>query len=182
MRRFRRVWLLLSLLAAGLLLLSPAAGQRMKRYRDRPEAHGLKYLKDVEKGVLKLTNKIRRRNGLPVLTNERRLRRIARNHSKDMLVRDYFGHVNPEGETPQDRILRDYPYPLEAVGENIWGAEGSEPLETGLLARIIVDTWMSSPGHRRNILNPDFTDMGVGVAAFGKRIRATQVFGQIKNR
>jgi uncharacterized protein YkwD len=160
--------------------LPQALGQRMKHYRNRPEAKGMVYLKQVENKVYSLTNKVRRKNALPSLTKERVLIEIARSHSVDMLMRKFFSHVSPDGKNPHQRIIKGYPYPLLTTGENIWGANGSEPLETQLLARIIVDTWMSSPGHRKNILNPDFTDIGVGVAAIGKRIRATQVFATIK--
>ncbi len=181
MVKVSRVVLGLAVLIAALVVLPPASAQRMKRYRNRPEAKGMVYLNDVEKGVYKLTNDIRRKNALPVLTNERVLCDIAREHCEDMLMRKFFSHVNPDGKSPHERIIRGYPYPLLATGENIWGASGSEPLETELLARIIVDTWMSSPGHRQNILNPDFTDIGVGVAAIGKQIRAAQVFAKIKS-
>jgi uncharacterized protein YkwD len=181
MVKVSRVFLALAVLMAALLVLPPASAQRMKRYRNRPEAKGMVYLTDVEKGVYKRTNEIRRKNALPVLTKERLLCDIARDHCEDMLMRQYFSHVNPDGKSPHERIINEYPYPLTATGENIWGANGSEPLETELLARIIVDTWMSSPGHRQNILNPNFSDIGVGVAAIGKRIRATQVFAKIKN-
>jgi len=182
MARIRRIWIPVLVLMMVLLAMPPASAQRMKRYRNRPETKGMQYLADVEKGVYKLTNEVRRKNSLPPLTEERQLRDIARNHSEDMLMRQYFSHVNPDGKSPHERVIRDYPYPLTATGENILGANGSEPLETDLLARIIVDTWMSSPGHRQNILNGDFTDIGVGVAAIGKQIRATQVFARLKNR
>ena len=44
------------------------------------------------------------------------------------------------------------------------------------MARVIVDSWMTSPGHRANILNPHYTYLGVGVSALGKEVRATQNF------
>jgi|UniRef100_A0A7C3SM36 uncharacterized protein YkwD len=176
-----KAFLALVALAGMLLALPPAAAQRLKTYRHRPEAPGIAYLVRVEKGVIKLTNEVRRKNGLPVLTREPRLCRLARQYCDDMLLRRFFSHVNPEGQTPQERLRQGYPYSLEAVGENIYGADGSEPLETELLARIMVDSWMSSPGHRRNILNPEFTDIGVGVAALGKQLRATQIFAKLKN-
>ena len=46
------------------------------------------------------------------------------------------------------------------------------------MARVIVDSWMTSPGHRANLLNPDYTHLGVGVSVLGKDIRATQNFVQ----
>ncbi len=180
MADMKRYFLSLAVFIAMLFIIPPASAQRMKHLRDRPAAKGMVYLDEVEKGIFRLTNEVRRKKGLPVLTNEKLLTKVARKHSEDMLMRKYFSHVSPDGKSPQDRVIKDYPYPLQASGENIWGASGSEPLETELLARIIVDTWMSSPGHRENILRPEYTDLGVGVAAIGKDIRATQVFAKIK--
>jgi uncharacterized protein YkwD len=182
MQKIRRMWWITALVVMVLFLMEPASAQRMKRYRDRPETQGVEFLTEVEKGVYKLTNEMRRKNALPPLDEERQLRDIARDHSVDMLAKKFFSHVNPDGKSPHERIVSEYPYPLTATGENIWGANGSEPLDTKLLPRIIVDTWMSSPGHRQNILSPDFTDIGVGVAAVGKQIRATQVFARTKSQ
>ncbi|MDI6853813.1 MAG: CAP domain-containing protein [Deltaproteobacteria bacterium] len=182
MQRISRVWWISALVVTVLFIMQPASAQRIKRYRERPETQGIEFLVEVEKGVFKLTNEMRRKNALPPLTDERLLRDIARDHSVDMLMKKFFSHVNPDGKSPHERIISEYPYALTATGENIWGADGSEPLDTGRLARIIVDTWMSSPGHRQNILNSNFTDIGVGVAAVGKQIRATQVFARIKNQ
>lgn len=180
MASLRKFSLSLTAFIVAWFMILPAAAQRMKRLRDRPAAQGVVYLTEVEKGIFKLTNEVRRKNGLPVLTNEKLLVEVARQHSEDMLMGKYFSHVSPDGNSPHDRVIKGYPYPLQASGENIWGASGSEPLETELLARIIVDTWMSSPGHKQNILRPEFTDIGVGVASIGKDVRATQVFARIK--
>jgi uncharacterized protein YkwD len=93
-----------------------------------------------------------------------------------MLVRNYFSHVNPEGRSPHDRILSGCRFPLSMTGENIWMGSGRHTGVTRQLARIIVDNWMSSPGHRTNLLQPQFTDIGVGVATNGKDIQVTQAF------
>lgn len=180
MANISKAWLAPAILAVTLALLAPAWAQRLKR-RHRPAAQGIEYLVNVEKGIFKLTNEVRRKHGLPALTREPALCEIARRHCEDMLLRKFFSHVSPDGKPPHERIIQSYPYPLSATGENIYGADASEPLETELLARIMVDSWMSSPGHRANILNPEFTDLGVGVVAMGKQVRAAQVFAKIKN-
>lgn len=163
--------------------LPEAQAQRLKRSRSgatTTSGQDISYLKDVEKGIVRFTNDVRRQHGLPVLSREPTLNRIARAHSEDMLANNYFNHVGQDGSTPHQRITSGYPFPLLMTGENIWAASGTHPLETERMARIIVDTWMSSAGHRENILKPDFTDLGVGVASSGKTVRATQVFIQIK--
>lgn len=95
------------------------------------------------------------------------LRCAARVHSKDMLDRGFFDHVNPDGETPFDRMeLAGYDY--SAAGENI--AQGQTSADQ------VMASWMSSPGHCRNIMDPSFAEIGVGVSdgalwtqTFGRR-------------
>ncbi len=184
-RKLIRLGLLLAGLATLSLLVSEAPAQRMKRYRERSEAgegEELRFLKEVEQQIYRLTNEVRRQHGVPVLTRDQTLTRVARAHSEDMLRRHYFNHVTPEGRTPHERIVSGYcqPQSLALTGENIWGAQGTHVLETERMARIVVDTWMSSAGHRENLLRREFTDMGVGVAALGKKVRATQVFVTVR--
>jgi len=173
MNRIPTRLIILVLCLAVLLPLGSALG---KWRSQSPRAAGISYLPELERRVFRLTNEVRRKEGLPSLDWERSLNTVARAHSVDMLMKGYFSHVSPEGKSPHDRLLSGYQFPLSMTGENIWGGTGHDSRETVLLARIIVDSWMSSPGHRRNLLNPDFTDIGVGVAAQGKSIRATQVF------
>jgi uncharacterized protein YkwD len=103
----------------------------------------------------------------------------ARRHSGDMLARGFFSHVNPEGLSASQRLPRDYARIMRQSGENIWMGSGQNPRDPRHLARTIMDTLMASPGHRRNLLNPGFNRMGVGVAARGQEVRATQIFGQL---
>lgn len=171
-------------LVAIVLVLALLPGQassqrRAGRQGKAPAANAeIRYLPEVERGIFRLTNAVRRKEGLPALTWDAALARVARSHSADMLVRGYFRHESPEGRTPHERAKDGTPYALAASGENLWGAQGDQPLEPERLPRIIVDTWLASPGHRANILNPAFTDLGVGVAQRGNAIRATQVFAR----
>jgi uncharacterized protein YkwD len=89
----------------------------------------------------------------------------ARVHSLDMLEREFFDHVNPDGETPFDRMARAG-YAYTAAAENI--AQGQ------ISADEVMSSWMSSPGHCRNIMDPHFTEIGVGVA---DGAHWTQTFG-----
>jgi uncharacterized protein YkwD len=137
-------------------------------------------LKAVEQAIFRLTNEARRQNGLPPLERDRDLFRVAWFTSVDMLHRQFFSHVNPDGATPKDRVQARYTAEVLMVGENIWSGTGSGHLEATPLPRLIVDSWMSSPSHRKNILEPSYTHLGVGVAATGKDVRATQVFVRLK--
>jgi uncharacterized protein YkwD len=86
------------------------------------------------------------------------LDQAAQFQSDDIANRHFFAHVNPDGQTPADRIAAaGYPRsPL--VGENIlWGEE-----RAGTPVRA-VRAWMHSPGHRANILQPRYTEIGIGI-------------------
>ncbi|MBM4284091.1 MAG: CAP domain-containing protein [Deltaproteobacteria bacterium] len=175
-------------LALGVALLcglSTAWGQ-WRPPRSKPPSRAVMreflQLKEVEQLIFRFTNEARRQHGLPSLDQDRELSRVAWRYSADMLHRRFFSHTNPDGLSPRDRVLSDYvPRPL-MVGENLWSGSGADPGETRLLARIIVDGWMASPGHRRNLLHPRYTHLGVGVAAFGREVRATQLFVTLPSR
>ncbi len=109
-----------------------------------------------------LINRERSRRGLPKLRKNPRLSRSAQRYSRDMAVRDFFGHVSPGGSTMTARIrAAGYLSGARAytVGENLaWGAgPRATPLET-------VESWMASPPHRANILRRGFREIGIGVA------------------
>src|SRR4051812_16328934 len=84
-----------------------------------------------------------------------RLTVAAQAHSDDMVARDFYDHTSPEGRQPWDRAATAGAT-HRGIGENIaCGQRG--PAE-------VVRGWMNSPGHRANILKPDFTHIGVGYA------------------
>ena len=108
-----------------------------------------------------LLNKQRARRGLRKLRLDRRLSRAARSHSLDMVRRNYFSHVSRSGSDIVDRLNRTgYMRGARAwtVGENLaWGSgTRSTPSE-------IMEAWMSSPGHKANILQRRFREIGIGV-------------------
>lgn len=96
----------------------------------------------------------------------------ARLHSLDMATQDYFDHTSLDGRSPWERI-EDAGYTGFAIGENI--AVGSET------AREVMESWMSSPGHCRNIMSGDADELGVGYAREPDSTWVhywTQTFGQ----
>ncbi|UOZ06936.1 CAP domain-containing protein [Amycolatopsis sp. WQ 127309] len=121
-----------------------------------------------EDAVTRLVNAIRTKSGLPPLRTDERLRAAARGHSKDMARRDFCAHVDPDGRAPADRMrAAGHPRP---GGENV--ARGQED------PRTVVQAWLDSPGHRANLLNAEFTTIGVGVHFLsGKGPYWTQNFG-----
>jgi uncharacterized protein YkwD len=138
---------------------------------------GVKYLEKVEDLVFELTNQHRRAKSVAPLSKDAELRDVARAYSNDMLVRRFFDHTSPDGVSFHDRISAHYHHWVSFTGENIWSAWGYYKTSNALsLAKEIVDDWLSSPGHRANMLDPDFTHLGVGVSTRNGTILATQEF------
>jgi uncharacterized protein YkwD len=110
--------------------------------------------------ILCLLNQERARRGLRPLRRNRALQLASQRHSEDMAARDFFAHEAPGGTNLASRTrAAGYPHVGVVVGENIyWGQEAkATPVEA-------VDGWMHSSGHRENILRPQFTEVGVGIA------------------
>ncbi len=99
------------------------------------------------------TNQYRQQYGCPPLTLDEKLTQAAQKHSEDMALNDFFSHTGSDGSSPWDRI-RATGYDFLTAGENL--AAGYPD------AKSVVDAWMNSEGHRTNILNCDFEEIGVG--------------------
>ncbi|AOR36656.1 RNA polymerase [Streptomyces fodineus] len=109
---------------------------------------------DVVGQVVALVNKQRSAAGCGPLTEDPQLQKAAQGHSDDMAARHFFDHTNPDGADPGQRITAAG-YRWSTYGENI--AQGQQT------ASAVMESWMNSPGHRANILNCSFKDIGVGV-------------------
>lgn len=114
---------------------------------------------DLEKQMLDLVNQERQAAGLNLLAPDPELTEVARRHSADMFARSYFAHDTPEGRTPFDR-MREAGVRFITAGENLALAPTIPVAHTGL---------MNSPGHRANILRPQFGRVGIGVMDGGMR-------------
>jgi uncharacterized protein YkwD len=157
-------------------LLAVATGwscRRQGRSGARPAAPDR--VAEIEWHILFLTNQQRLWQKLPPFEASPALADVARGHSRDMLDREFFNHVNPEGLSPKDRVgKRGLAFTL--VAENIYStSDGTR--DPAKLASTAVTGWMNTTGHRRNILNPSLTQLGVGVAISERQILATQLFG-----
>lgn len=122
---------------------------------------------DLEARMLELVNSERAAAGLPALAPDPEMTGVARKHSSDMFARGYFAHQTPEGLSPFDRMKRDA-VSFRTAGENLALAPTLSVAHTGL---------MNSPGHRANILRPEFGRLGIGVMDGGSRgLMVTQNF------
>jgi uncharacterized protein YkwD len=116
----------------------------------------------VRKATLCLLNVQRRAHGLRKLRANGKLRHAAASYSRLMVSQGFFSHVSPGGSTLESRVNSTHYLDGArswSIGENIaWG--------TGRLGtpRAIVKAWMNSPGHRENILNGTYRDIGIGIA------------------
>jgi uncharacterized protein YkwD len=122
----------------------------------------------VEAAVLTLVNQERAKAGCQPLTADSRLATAARLHSEDMAARNFFNHTNPDGVTFDQRITKAG-YKWSGAAENI--AKGQTTPAS------VMDSWMNSPGHRANILNCGFKNIGIGVAYQNRTPIWTQDFG-----
>ncbi len=106
-----------------------------------------------EQQALALLNADRAANGLAPVRVNSKLAALAGDYAQDMIDRNFFAHNNPEGQTPFDRMRArgiNFGYAGEnlAINTSVAGAERA---------------FMNSPGHRANILNPRYTQVGIGV-------------------
>jgi uncharacterized protein YkwD len=150
----------LALLLALAAMLAPAAAQAQgcANTNVKPTRGNLEVVRGA---ILCLHNAERARHGLPALRESARLRRAAVRHSTHMVDAHFFDHTTPGGATMLDRI-RHTGYTSGArawsIGENI--AWGSGRLAT---AAQIERAWMNSAGHRTNILQRSFREIGIGI-------------------
>ncbi|GMQ61662.1 CAP domain-containing protein [Vallitalea maricola] len=112
-----------------------------------------KNISNEEQQLINLINESRKQNGLKALTADNQLSEIARIKSKDMIDNNYFSHNSPTYGNPFD-MLKNFGIQYLSAAENIAGNKSVQEAHEAL---------MNSPGHRKNILNPEFTHVGVGI-------------------
>lgn len=112
-------------------------------------------LKSYEDEVTRLINLERTKRGLPALTTNWQLARVARYKSQDMIDKKYFSHSSPTYGSPFT-MMQNFGLKFSAAAENI--AYGQKTPQE------VVNAWMNSPGHRANILSASYTQTGVGAA------------------
>ncbi len=153
------------LLSAAAIL--PAASRADERRTTRQACAGAELvpapdnLAAVRAAVVCLHNRERTARGLPRLREQRQLRTAAQGHADHMVAARFFAHDAPDGGDFADRILGTG-YGRSArlsLGENIAYASGG-----GTTVAAIHAMWMGSPGHRANILQRRFREIGVGIA------------------
>jgi len=115
-----------------------------------------------------LVNKARAQNGASPLGINQDLTSAAQQHSDDMARTNNMDHTGSDGSSPGDRCQKAG-FNWSAVAENI--AFGQDSMDS------VMDSWLNSPGHRENIMNPEYTMMGSAVSYSGSTPYYTQDFG-----
>lgn len=144
-------------------------GQGQDRFRDRDQAQQPETRDDngqqneaasgdFQQQVIDLTNEAREKNGLKPLKNSNDVEEVAQVKSEDMSENDYFSHTSPTYGSPFD-MLKEFGVDYSTAAENI--AAGQQSPES------VVDGWLNSSGHRKNIMNKNITHIGVGYAKDG---------------
>lgn len=119
-----------------------------------------------EARLLELVNAARAEAGLAPVSLDARLCDVARGHSAEMGEEGYFSHISPDGRSPGDR-LRAASIDFQLSGENIAIDQTIEGAHAA---------FMASPGHRRNVLDPEFTYVGLGVVRTDRGLYVTESF------
>lgn len=119
-----------------------------------------------------LINNERRRKGLGDLYWDDDLARMARSYSRQMARESFFSHYDGDGNTVVERAQRSDIRGWSKIGENLFFCEGYDNFDA-----LAVRGWMSSPTHRRNVLDRQFNTTGIGIAeSRSGEIYITQVF------
>jgi len=176
-------WALVLAVLFAALLPPPLAWGQLRIKSGAAKSSGIEHLKALEQRIFQFTNEARRKKGLPPLEPDKTLATLAREKSDDMINRGYFSHPDPEGKTLKDRYLAIKPATggMVGLGENICMGGKNDYDDVEAAARRIVDGFMVSPGHRKNILEPAYTHLGVGVSLKDKEYYVTQCFGASRN-
>ncbi len=151
-----------------------------------PRSKDITRLERVEGQLFEHVNAERVREGLTPLLAEPMLIEIAGDHTVDMLRREFFAHENLDGDGPAERVGRKHRTFVGSVSENIWTRIRREETDSAVLAAEVMYGLMNSPGHRKNILTPELTHMGIGVYSSSgpdglkKKVMVTQLFGAIR--
>jgi uncharacterized protein YkwD len=133
-------------------------------------------IEKIERLVFEKTNEERVKRGLYKYKNYSQLAKIARMQSENMIKHKFFSHTDHLRRSPQQRFNESFPKILGGVGENIAYNYGSTDEEK---ASVLINAWMHSPGHRRNILSKNYSHMGAGIAVSDGRVYGTQNFGSM---
>lgn len=124
------------------------------------------------------TNTSRIQNNLTALAMDSQLNQLAKSRSEEMIELRYFSHTSPNGCDLKCRFTNSN-YTALSWGENLAESTSYEMMSRDELAKMFMQKWLKSDGHRDNILSEKFTHQGIGVAQTADRIVVTVVFAAL---
>lgn len=171
-RNFR--WKEMAVLTAVSVLLTASAGASTGETAEPPprteQREASTPTEAMEEAIRQRIDAIRVEQGLPSLAADKELARLAREYSRRMAEESFFSHTDPSGRSLVDR-LQEAGIPYRAAGENIFRSFNvPDPVQAA------VEGWLRSPGHRANILGPQFRSTGIGIWRQGEHLFFTQIF------
>jgi uncharacterized protein YkwD len=138
--------------------ISTNTGKKLNKNK-YPPINGIK--PEIEKIIFNIVNEERTKRGIPKLKNSIEMTYIAELHCRNMIDQKFFSHTDHKGRSPFDRMKEYFPdINWKTAGENVAYNFGKTPQEA---AENLMNAWMNSTGHRKNILNKNFQYIGVGV-------------------
>jgi len=147
--------------------ITPESVADVEKSKETKEVVPAQNLTSDEQRMVTLVNQERRKNGLNSLTVDLELTKVARLKSKDLVNNDYFSHYSPTYGSPFD-MMKTFEIEYVSAGENLAANSNVDSAHRAL---------MNSEGHRQNILNPDFTHVGIGIVPSDKYgLMFTQMF------
>ncbi|PKL76086.1 MAG: hypothetical protein CVV27_12065 [Candidatus Melainabacteria bacterium HGW-Melainabacteria-1] len=133
-------------------------------------------LPKLQQEIHRLSNQMRAETGAAALVPLAELDQLSLRHSQNMAEQNFFEHDDPQGNSPAQRLQKYLPALISAnSGENIALRSLAGESETDL-AKTLIQMWRDSPGHYRNIINPEYWHLGVGLIKHEDKIYATQTF------
>lgn len=151
-------------------------GSGTNKAQPNQSSTGIQYMSTIEADIWTYTNQERQKNGLAPLTTNTTAAKYARSKSEEMIRLNYFEHKSPVNGYISDIAQRNN-WKYSYIGENIYTMNFTgQRLEDVTSGQKIVQSWMNSPGHRANILNKNYTQIGIGVTYENGKVMATQIF------
>jgi uncharacterized protein YkwD len=126
----------------------------------------------LEEAIFSEVNRVRLEHRLGALRDNALLQRSARSHSEQMVARKFFSHIDHNGKDVLDRLQAQGVDGFRSAGENIYAGQNISNVVDS-----VIQGWMNSPGHKRNLLSPNYQEAGVGLAIGNKgKVYVTQVY------
>ncbi len=168
-RKFFAVLLFAAFLPLNFVIFTPqaAAQRRNQNYKNSGSDFG-----GEEFEIYELINNRRNKSRLQPLNWDDDVAEVARRYSEEMARGNFFSHYDKRGRSVVDRANSFGLKGWSSIGENLFFCEGYD-----VFSNLAVKGWLNSPTHRKNMLNPEWTTTGIGIAADRSgKIYVTQVF------